>query len=416
MIIIDVRCQCGKKFSVNEDLVGQTITCLRCGREVPVPLPAAKRPATTEPGAVAAAVPDAPDAPVVGSARDSMYWFFLLFFLPLVVLLAEPNPPTIKKRIERSVSPEQWKALEKKIESGRYTIDQILDELPNRRAKGAFLPRNTLLHWAFAAVAALVFWSLGTACFQQGVTEPRYLLYVGLATGTVGICLFLTAHLVPFLAIFVELCMAQASNPDSDFLVVFSGFTFGVGMLEETCKLLPLIWYYYRHHTISWRLACLWGLASGAGFGISEGIHYSEMLYNGLEGPTIYIVRFASCVALHAIWTGSAGITMASNPELWQEWLRGHYQPETYKSEHIEARIERKETAFVQWTLLAMAILRVIVVPMFLHGLYNAALTRELHLLALLAASVSFAWLAWQIESCRRAEQRPKAELEPEAA
>jgi RsiW-degrading membrane proteinase PrsW (M82 family) len=411
-MIIDVKCPCGKKFIANEDLAGQTITCIRCNRELVVPAPAAPR----QPADGAAAVPESADetTSVVASARDSMYWFFLLFFIPLLVLLAEPNPPSIKKRIERSVSPEQWPALEKKIDSRRYTLDQIINELPNKRVKGSFLPRSTSWHWAFAAVGAVVFWSLVVSCFPPGVTEPRYLVYVGVATGTVGICLFLTAHLLPFLAIFVQMCMVRAEDPDSDFLVVFAGFTFGVGMLEEACKLLPVIWYYYRHHTITWRLACLWGLASGAGFGISEGIVYSEQFYNGVETAPIYIVRFASCVALHAIWTGSAGIALASNQELWQEWLRGHYQGDLYKVGH-EARIESKETAAVQYTLLAMAVLRVIAVPMFLHGLYDAALTRELHFLALLTAGLSFAWLAWQIESCRRLE-RPKAELEQEAA
>lgn len=412
-MIIDVKCQCGKKFSVNEELAGQTITCIRCSREVAVPAPAAPRQRAD--GAEVGPEPAGETAPVAASARDAMYWFFLLFFIPLLVLLAEPNPPNIKKRIERSVPPDQWPALEKKIESGRVSLDQIVNELPNKRVKGSFLPRNTLLHLAFAAVAAVVFWSLVVSCFPPGITEPRYLLYVGVATGTAGICLFLTAHLVPFIAIFVEICMFQAEDPNSEFLVVFAGFTFGVGMLEEACKLLPLIWYYYRHHSISWRLACLWGLASGAGFGISEGIHYSEAFYNGIESAPIYIVRFASCVALHAIWTGSAGIALARNQELWQEWLRGHYQDDFYKGGHREDRQERKEAAAAQNMLLAMAVLRVIVVPMFLHGLYDAALTRELHLLALLTAAGSFAWLAWQLESCRRAE-RPKAELEPEAA
>jgi hypothetical protein len=45
----------------------------------------------------------------------------------------------------------------------------------------------------------------------------------------------------------------------------------------------------------------LWGMASGIGFGIAEGIMYSGRYYNGVAGADIHYVRFLSCVALHAI-------------------------------------------------------------------------------------------------------------------
>jgi len=48
------------------------------------------------------------------------------------------------------------------------------------------------------------------------------------------------------------------------------------------------------------------GVGVGAGFGIAEGIMYSSRYYNGLAGPGIYFVRFISCVALHALWSGSS--------------------------------------------------------------------------------------------------------------
>jgi RsiW-degrading membrane proteinase PrsW (M82 family) len=50
------------------------------------------------------------------------------------------------------------------------------------------------------------------------------------------------------------------------------------------------------------------GLLSGIGFGVSEGIHYSSDFYNGVLGADVYCVRFISCVALHAVWSGSAAV------------------------------------------------------------------------------------------------------------
>ena len=61
---------------------------------------------------------------------------------------------------------------------------------------------------------------------------------------------------------------------------------------------------------MTWRGACLWGMASGVGFGLAEGVLYAGQSYNGVAPAGIYLVRFASCVALHAVWSGSVGITV----------------------------------------------------------------------------------------------------------
>ena len=71
---------------------------------------------------------------------------------------------------------------------------------------------------------------------------------------------------------------------------------------------LPVIWRLRRDEPMGWRAGCLWGLASGVGFGVMEGIKYSADFYNGIWGGGVYLMRFASCVALHAVWTGSVAI------------------------------------------------------------------------------------------------------------
>ena len=53
-----------------------------------------------------------------------------------------------------------------------------------------------------------------------------------------------------------------------------------------------------------------------AGFGVSEGITYASSYYNGVEELPIYVVRFVSCVALHAMWSAAAGITLCERQQL----------------------------------------------------------------------------------------------------
>ena len=62
---------------------------------------------------------------------------------------------------------------------------------------------------------------------------------------------------------------------------------------------------------------CLWGLASGIGFGVSEDRLLGTA--NGMSGIDIYLVRFVSCVALHAMWSGSVGIAIARNVDEYEQ-------------------------------------------------------------------------------------------------
>lgn len=89
------------------------------------------------------------------------------------------------------------------------------------------------------------------------------------------------------------------------------GFIFGVGLLEETIKALPLL--------IILKLAkqpqipqtmVYYGLMSGIGFGVLEGVLYqttlnTELAYN--DAFFMNIARLTSLPFLHAIWAGIAG-------------------------------------------------------------------------------------------------------------
>jgi RsiW-degrading membrane proteinase PrsW (M82 family) len=118
------------------------------------------------------------------------------------------------------------------------------------------------------------------------------------------------------------------------------------------------------------------GFLSGIGFGVSEGIHYSSNMYNGVTGGDAYVVRFISCVALHAVWSGAAAVFIFRH----QGQLQG--------SENVWA-------GAITWVAM-------VAVPMVLHGLYDTLLKKDMSGWALVTAVVSFAWLIYQIEGARR--------------
>src|SRR5262249_20877134 len=157
--------------------------------------------------------------------------------------------------------------------------------------------------------------------------------------------------------------------PENGFFLSFIGYTCGVGLCEEVVKALPLFWIYRRGTEQTWRGAFLWGLASGAGFGIAEAIMYSGRYYNGIHGPEIYLVRFISCVALHALWTGSVGITLNQRQHLIQE--------------------------DISWYEYIPRVVLIVGVPVILHGLYDTFLKKDINAGALAVAIGSFLWLAF---------------------
>ena len=61
-----------------------------------------------------------------------------------------------------------------------------------------------------------------------------------------------------------------ALDPTAPFGASLLGHFLGVGLCEEMIKSLPVMWRIYRPDHCGWREACLWGMASGAGFGVSE--------------------------------------------------------------------------------------------------------------------------------------------------
>lgn len=450
---ISFACGCGKQLRAKDELAGKKTKCPECGSILTIPAPpqttvdeddvasflaqpAQKAPqdVTPPPDEYAVAGPgDAPTPPdryaraaskpvsafapaprktenerPRKSARvfpetessgvsigEYGYWLLLFALIPLVFSLLSSEQESLEDRIAATVeaaTPEQAARIEAVLENENATMRELLNATPEGKLAGAHLSHFSYVHWAYAGVATTGFLLLILLMFSVERSQPLHLLGIGLFTGTVGIVFLFAVQLCSHINIgrirgrgvitviliilaLIGLSYRSAHDPNSNFLLSALGYTFGVGLCEELTKALPLLLYFRRFATMGWRGACLWGLASGIGFGVSEGIMYSGDMYNGLSGPGIYVVRFVSCVALHAMWAGAVGITIA--------------------------RTQRVYEQAEDWAGLGLYILRVLAVPMVLHGFYDTLLKKDMNVWALVVALVSFAWFAFQIERAR---------------
>jgi len=331
------------------------------------------------------------------------YIAFAVTLLPLAILIAK-SKSEYEDHLESTITahPEIAQRLKAAFEHAEKSGSQqeladflengIYEVLPDGKFDDAFLPRHSWAHWILAIVAAAAFLAAIRLLFEPGESTTMQVLLVGLTTATVGIVMLLILQwlaelsqhfwmhggsiitLIFYIIKFIGWSYRAALDPENGFVLSLIGFTFGVGLCEEIVKAIPILAATSMDRKLDWRGACGWGLASGIGFGIAEGIMYSGSQYNGIEGADIYMVRFISCVALHATWTAAAAIMIWQNQanlqsDTWYEWL-------------------------LQLVLLVS-------VPMTLHGLYDTLLKRDLTPWALLVALASFGFLIFMIERAR---------------
>ncbi len=442
-------CTCGKTLKAAESLAGRMTRCPNCeavlkipspgvdevfadgprqappapspmavpdplGRkEAPRPFTPTLNPVDAGPGPASRPEPSRPAAAPSGSIREYAYLLLGLALIPLVFsLLNKDQAKTFVERIEatlKEATPEQVRRAQPVLsKTDGITLEELLGVMPGGKLLGAHLPRDSAMHWVYAAIAAAGFLILTLGFFSVERANPLHLLGIGLFTGTVGIVFLLAVQfcsqfrfgriygrgwigLIMLILAFIGWSYHSALDPESNFFLSALGYTFGVGLCEELTKAIPLFLYFQRDAVMGWRGACLWGLASGVGFGVSEGIMYSGDHYNGISGGDIYIVRFVSCVALHAMWAASVGISIARNLDDYERVSNGG-----------------------EFSLFMM---RMLAVPMVLHGLYDTLLKKEMNVWALVVAALSFGWLAIQIERARAAQPeagaRPKRKLRP---
>lgn len=337
------------------------------------------------------------------SRSGGFYWLFLLALVPLVIItfVRDKSKPAdrLAKTIENAPPEVQERivAVLGALEKDQGSSEDLFQVLPDHKLdSAAFLGRDSKLHWVFALVSAAAFLFLIALIYSNAGGPIPHLAGIALFTGTVGIILLLgfqlaaqftqgfwfrgrgVITLVFYIVKFIGWSYSSALDPDSNFVLSAVGFTFGVGLCEELCKMIPIAFYFHRNFdrdSMDWRGAFVWGLASGVGFGVSEGIMYAGDHYNGISGGMIYLVRFVSCVGLHAIWAGAAAISIFRKREL----------------------LHRAESGFAYF----LSLLWIIAVPMTLHGLYDTLLKKDFELYALLVGVLSFGWLAFCVLSAQ---------------
>ena len=423
---ISVRCEsCGQGHKAPDILAGKTLKCRKCGDPLTVPEAVPAEPefdaaqfllqsddaAPAKPSRDPYPEPESIPSPAAVNKKSSnvsnlpplttndpplwrryLHWVLVLALLPLAVsMLSKPNEEDILDRLLKSMkdaSPAEQQRFEDKLLSAK-SIDDIFVNLPGQKLDGAFLSRSTSAHWLMALAATILYMVFFMYLASDGSAKALQVLTVGLITATVGVGLLLLVQWIAsftdgrilvgksivvlffYIFKFIAFSYSAASDPENGFLLSFLGYTLGVGLLEELTKTIPLFWHRNEENgrDSNWRGIFIWGLASGAGFGIAEGIIYSSRYYNGITGPGIYGVRFLSCVALHAIWSGSVAITLY------------------LKRDHFDSIDE--------WYGWIGPTLAVIAVPMSLHGLYDTCLKKDQNGLALLVAVASFGFLAF---------------------
>jgi RsiW-degrading membrane proteinase PrsW (M82 family) len=410
-----VRCpQCGLVQIVGDD----PGACLGC--RFPLPAPASVDPfeamrrvlaGAAQPAAAPDPHPPATLARGPHGGRRHLHWLLVLALIPLGAwLLTEAAEKSFDERLletVRNLSVEERVAVIERVEELKrlketLTRDDVLEILPRQRLSGALLGRSSNWHWVMAVASAVLFLGFFTVLAAGSGTRPTGVLGAGLFTATAGIGFLLLVQWLSSLVSFVGLrggwlvavlvlvlkliafSYYAALHPDNGFLPSFIGFTVGVGLCEELVKSIPVFADPEGDGVASdWRGLFVWGLASGAGFGIAEGVMYSGAHYNGVGGADVYLVRFVSCVALHAIWTGSVAILV----------FRA-------KSEGYFAFDRFERGTWAEWVV---PFVYVVTVPAVLHGLYDTCLKKEMRESAVAVALVSFLYLALLLRRQARA-------------
>ncbi len=416
---------CQKKLKAPEQAAGKTLPCPQCKTRVTVPSPEKtaeefdpswleeNEPASTEPEDRTPAIrtnyseeeqdsPPVPTKPVEKVTKPKvvplkadetpgwmrhLHLILLLALIPLIISLGittkrEESLANLLDSIS-DLEPQSRIRLLEALEKGDE--DALFRALPDNKLKGAWLARDTKAHWGLAFGSALLFFIFLFALSLRGTANIGHLLLVCGFTATAGIFLLLSVQaiaewtqgriivgrgiftIVFYIFKFIGFSYRAALDSDNGFVLSFLGFVFGIGLCEELVKAIPVL-FYLRRPDANWHGALLWGLASGIGFGVAEGIVYSRDFYNGIYGPDIYAVRFLSCVALHASFSGGVAILLMM----------------------MRDKLVEAET----WAHMAGTTFLAILPPMIFHGLYDTFLKRDLNTGALITAVVSFGYLA----------------------
>jgi RsiW-degrading membrane proteinase PrsW (M82 family) len=135
-----------------------------------------------------------------------------------------------------------------------------------------------------------------------------------------SIFIFFTVQLLIFITVF--LLDINQFNPfysmtekDNSLFNRVVGFIFGVGIFEELIKLIPVYFFIkYSKEPLLPQTVVFYGLISGIGFGVFEGVVYQIGVNSQLDYKTSFfmnIARLTSLPFLHAVWSGISSYFLA---------------------------------------------------------------------------------------------------------
>jgi len=160
-------------------------------------------------------------------------------------------------------------------------------------------------YWAlalyFSAIWAMFFYYL----FKTPQMTARLCFLCFFFTGIVSISVLLILQRIPPWSALYALAHSASLLPR------LLGMFLGVGINEELCKAAILFWLVRRPgQLLTPQTVVFYGMISGLGFGIYEGVNY-QMNINRAQGVDdayfLNIARLTSLPFLHALWTGMAG-------------------------------------------------------------------------------------------------------------
>lgn len=173
----------------------------------------------------------------------------------------------------------------------------------------ALAPGNWAGYWLialyFSGLWSLFFYYL----FRTPQIENKHCFLCFFFTGFIAITGLLLVQTIPPWTILYK--MAKSGNV----LSRFAGMFLGVGINEELCKAAILFWLVKRPGKLMIpQSVVFYGMMSGLGFGIYEGVTYQQTVNRAQGIDTAYflnVIRLTSLPFLHAIWTGIAGYFIA---------------------------------------------------------------------------------------------------------
>src|SRR5205085_17023 len=152
--------------------------------------------------------------------------------------------------------------------------------------------------WSIGLYFAVIWGVILYRALKPGRLEPQVVGTTFLFTALIGVTLVPVVKNLPIFAQF------YAAKRSADIDMQLLGYVFGVGIVEESVKALPLIfWFLIQKKPTTPREAAYAGILSGLAFGVAEAVGYSIKYSNDsavgrLTPGALLIAQFVRMVTL----------------------------------------------------------------------------------------------------------------------